>query len=385
MQNFTFHNPVRIVFGRGAIAELKNQIPATSRVLLVYGGGSIKCNGVHDQVLAALTGRTVLEFGGIEPNPRYETCMQAVALARQEKIDFLLAVGGGSVLDATKFIAAAILYTGAEPWDIVAKGAPVATAVPLGVVLTLPATGSEMNCYAVISREATQEKRAFLSAAVYPRFSILDPETTFTLPPRQVANGIVDTFVHVTEQYLTYADHTPLQNRFAEAILLTLLEEAPKVTATPRDYDVRANLMWCATMALNGTISIGAPQDWATHDIGHELTALYGIDHAQSLAVVLPGVLRYRFAAKQERLVQYGERVWNIRNGSDQARAEAAIAATETFFASVNAPTRLRDYKIDAEDAATRVPVRLAARGARLGEHGDITPDDVAAILRSRA
>jgi NADP-dependent alcohol dehydrogenase len=381
MDNFSFHNPVRIVFGKGSIAQLAQLVPAGARVMLLYGGGSIRGNGVYQQVQAALAGRIASEFAGIEPNPRYETCLRAVAQAREARVDFLLAAGGGSVLDGVKFIAAALRYSGTDPWQILrGHGAGVVEAVPLGAVLTLPATGSEMNANSVISRESTGEKLHFAADAVYPRFSILDPETTYSLPPRQVANGIVDTFVHTTEQYLTHPAANPLQDRQAEAILATLIEEAPKVRTNPRDYAVRANLMWCATQALNGVIGLGVPQDWATHMIGHELTALYGIDHGQSLAVVLPGVLRHDLPRRQAKLRQYLTRVWQ-RAGE----VGLAIDLTESFFQQVGVPTRLADYQIDTADAAARVSQRLAARGGPgLGPHGDIDPTQVAAILRSR-
>ncbi|MEO5338155.1 MAG: iron-containing alcohol dehydrogenase [Magnetospirillum sp. WYHS-4] len=377
MFGFDYRNPVRIAFGKGAIGNLGDLVPKDGPVLVTYGGGSVKANGVLAQVMAALIDRQVLEFGGIEPNPRYETLMRAVDLARREKVAFLLAVGGGSVLDGTKFVAAAIPFADGDPWRIVSENSPVQAAVPLGCVLTLPATGSEMNGYAVVSRDSTQEKLPFGSPLVYPVFSVLDPATSFSLPPRQVANGIVDTWVHVLEQYLTYPCAAPLQDRQAEAILLTLLEEGPKTLAEPRDYDARANLFWCATQALNGTISCGVPQDWSTHYIGHELTAFFGIDHAQSLAVVLPGVLRVRLAAKREKLVQYGRRVF----GTDDP--EAAIDRTEEFFRSLGVKTTLADYGIPA-DAADRVAARFAERGARLGEKEDMTPDQVRQALAQR-
>ncbi len=385
MENFTYHNPVKIVFGKGMIAELPKLVPAAARVLLTYGGGSIKRNGVYDQVAAALKGRTLTEFGGIEANPSYETLMRAVEQARRDGCDFLLAVGGGSVIDGTKFIAAALPWTAGDPWRILSEQAPVPAAVPLGVVLTLPATGSEMNSTAVVSRLATHEKLFFSNEQVYPKFSILDPETTYSLPPRQVANGIVDTFVHVTEQYLTFPVGAPLQERQAEAILSTLVEAAPKVVATPRDYEVRANLMWCATHGLNGIIGLGVPQDWATHMIGHELTAFYGLDHGQTLAVILPGVLRAEAVSKQAMLVQYGRRVWGLTGSDPAALAEAAIAKTEAFFEAVGVPTHLSAYGVNAGEAAEKIRARLAERGQAFGEHADITPDRVAAIIRSRA
>lgn len=382
MNNFTYCNPTNIVFGKGTIAALAVLIPAESKVLITYGGGSIMKNGVYAQVKEALAGRKLVEFGGIEPNPRYETLMKAVELARAEQIDLLLAVGGGSVLDGTKFIAAAIDFSG-EPWEILSKGAKFTKAVPIGSVLTLPATGSEANGNAVISRNSTQQKLAFASPLVYPRFSILDPETTYTLPRRQVSNGIVDAIIHVMEQYMTFDVNAPLQDRQAEALLSTLIEVGPKVLANPTDYDARANLMWCATQALNMLIGCGVPQDWASHGIGHELTALYGIDHAQSLAIAWPGVATHQKERKKAKLAQYAERVWQIRDGDENQKADQAIAKTEAFFRSLDMGTRLSDYSIPPT-APHDVAARLAARNAILGEHGAITSVEVEEILTLR-
>jgi NADP-dependent alcohol dehydrogenase len=380
MENFEFFNPVKILFGKGQIAKLRGAVPAGARLLVTYGSGSIKRNGVYDQVMANLQGHTVSEFSGIEPNPAYETLMKAVEVVKRERIDFLLAVGGGSVLDGTKFIAAAARFEG-EPWHILAKNAPVNAAVPLGAVLTLPATGSEMNFFAVISRAGTQEKFPFSSPLVYPKFSIIDPQVTFTLPARQVGNGIVDAFAHVLEQYLTYPANAPLQDRFAESILLTLLEEGPKTLAKPADYDSRANLCWCATMALNGLIGLGVPQDWTTHMIGHELTALRGLDHGQTLAIVFPAVLAERKQAKRAKLLQYAERVWGLHTGGEDEKIDQAIQNTRTFFESVGVKTHLKDYGV-APDVVKCVSKRLAARGwTTLGERHDIGPKEVEAIL----
>jgi len=380
MENFEFFNPVKILFGKGQIAKLRGAVPAGARLLVTYGSGSIKRNGVYDQVIANLQGHTVSEFSGIEPNPAYETLMKAVEVVKRERIDFLVAVGGGSVLDGTKFIAAAARFEG-EPWDILAKNSPVNAALPLGAVLTLPATGSEMNCIAVISRAGTQEKFPFASPLVYPKFSIIDPQVTFTLPARQVGNGIVDAFAHVLEQYLTYPANAPLQDRFAESILLTLIEEGPKTLANPADYNSRANLCWCATMALNGLIGLGVPQDWTTHMIGHELTALRGLDHAQTLAVVYPAVLAERKQAKRAKLLQYAERVWGIRTGAEDEKIDQAIQNTRTFFESVGVKTHMKDYGV-ATEVVQLVSKRLAARGwTTLGERHDIGPKEVEAIL----
>jgi NADP-dependent alcohol dehydrogenase len=380
MFNFTFCNPVRIVFGKGMIAELGSLVPAGQKVMVVYGGGSIKRNGVYDQVMAALSDRPVVEFSGIEPNPRYETLMKGVERARAEGIGFLLAVGGGSVLDGTKFIAAAVPYQGDDPWDMMFDYDLVASAVPMGAVLTLPATGSEMNATAVISRESVQEKRPLKSPHVFPRFSILDPETTYSLPKRQVVNGIVDTFVHVTEQYLTYDVGAALQDRQAEAILLTLIEEAPKVKADPDDYNVRANLMWCSTQALNGLLACGVPTDFATHLIGHELTALFGLDHGRTLAIIHPAVLRHQREHKAAKLIQYARRVWGLRGLSDEEMIDAAIVRTEEFFREVGVPTRLGDYGIDLV-ACRPIVERFRESGTALGEHKNIGYQEVEQIL----
>ncbi|MDR3329361.1 MAG: iron-containing alcohol dehydrogenase, partial [Prevotellaceae bacterium] len=318
-----------------------------------------------------------LEFGGIEPNPRYETCMKAVELIRKEGVTFLLAVGGGSVLDGAKLIAASVSFNG-DPWeDIIVRGVTVPDALPIGAVLTLPATGSEMNGNAVITRAATCEKLSFSSPQVYPRFSVLDPETTYSLPPRQVANGVVDAFVHVCEQYMNPPAEAPLQDRFAESILQVLVEEGPKALSSPRDYNARANVMWAATMALNGLIACGVPEDWISHQIGHELTALHGLDHGQTLAVVMPGVWRTLRGQKQAKLVQMGERVFGITKGSPEERAEAAIDATETFFRSLGTKTKLSEYGVDAS-AIEPIALRFAQRGSL------INPDMVRQVLRQR-
>jgi NADP-dependent alcohol dehydrogenase len=373
--NFDFYNPTQVLFGKGQIASLPRLIPAGARVLVLYGGGSIKQNGVFDQVMAALDGYTVTEFAGIEPNPSYETLLRAIDQVRAEKIDFLLAVGGGSVIDGTKFVAAAALLD-EEPWSIFDKrAANVLKALPLGAVLTLPATGSEMNSGGVVTRKSTQEKRSFMSRLTFPRFSILDPATTFSLPVRQIGNGAVDAFAHVMEQYLTYPVNSPVQDRFAEGLLLTLIEEGPKALAQPDNYDVRANVMWCATLALNGIIGAGVPQDWATHMVGHELTALYNLDHAQTLAVILPSMLRVRKQAKRAKLLQYAARVWNLTGGDEDSRIEAAIANTEEFFEEMGVKTRLADYGLRASHIDEVIAALEAHRMTKLGEQRDVTID----------
>lgn len=381
MDSFTFYCPTRIHFGRGEIATIRSEIPAGSKVMVTYGGGSIKKNGVLEQVKAALADTNVIEFGGIEPNPHYETLQQAVTIARDEHIDYVLAVGGGSVIDGSKFIAAAACYEG-DSWDIIESvGEVVNQALPIGCVLTLAATGSEMNNGASIMRAATQDKVLFRSPAVLPRFSILDPQTTFTLPANQTANGVVDAFVHVLEQYITYPVHAHVQDRLAEGLLLTLKEDGPKVLAEPTDYDARANIMWAATMALNGLLKTGIPNDWATHMIGMELTGLYGLDHAKTLTVLLPSLWRYKKTEKQEKLAMYARHVWGISSGSDAELAEQAIIKTEQFFEQMGLATRLSGYKI-GEEAIPAVVDRLTNKGiTQLGERGDIGPDDIRQIM----
>ena len=374
MQDFEFYNPTRIVFGRDTVKRIAELVPEDARVLVLYGGESARKTGTLAEVLAALGDREVREFGGIEPNPTFETLMKAVEQVRREKLDYLLAVGGGSVIDGTKFVAAAVEFDG-DPWSILENfGGNVTGALPFGSVLTLPATGSEMNDGAVITRKATATKLPFLSPHVFPQFSILDPTKTYTLPVRQVANGVVDAFTHIVEQYLTYPVDAMVQDRFAEGLLQTLIEIGPKVVADPEDYDSRANLMWTATMALNGVIGAGVPQDWATHMIGHELTALYGIDHARTLAIVLPSMLRERRDAKRAKLLQFAERVWHITKGSEDQRIEGAIAATEAFFNRLGVKTRLADYDLGAE-AIGDVVVQLESHGmVKIGERREITP-----------
>ncbi|MEG2962859.1 MAG: iron-containing alcohol dehydrogenase [Janthinobacterium sp.] len=374
MKNFEFHNPTKIVFGADTVAKLSTLVPQDARVLILYGGASAEKTGTLAEVRTALAlgQRSVQEFGGIEPNPSYETLMRAVAQVRGAKLDFLLAVGGGSVIDGTKFVAAAALYDG-EPWEIAERGgANVRQALPFGTVLTLPATGSEMNSGGVVTKKATHDKLSFRSPLLYPQFSVLDPSKTFTLPARQVANGLVDAFVHTTEQYLTYPAQAMVQDRFAEGLLQTLVEIAPQAVAAPDDYDTRANLMWTATLALNGLIGAGVPQDWATHMIGHELTALYDIDHARTLALVLPALLDVQREQKRGKLLQYGERVWNITVGSEDERISAAIASTRAFFEGLGIPTRLSAYQL-GQEAVEAVLTQLEAHGmTSLGEHRDI-------------
>ncbi len=381
MNNFNFCNPVNIVFGKNTISQLANLIPSDTKVMLCYGGGSIRKNGVYDQVISALSGKEHIEFSGIEPNPLFETCMQAVDIIKEENIGFLLGVGGGSVIDAVKFIAAASKCEGSAPWEILVNhGTNVSEAMPFGCVLTMPATGTEMNANSVISRKSSDEKLAFASSAVYPTFSILDPETTYSIPKNQLRNGIVDAFVHVVEQYITYDIETPLQDRQAEAILNTLVELADRVLAQNKDYNALAGYMWCTTQALNGTIACGAVGDWSTHMIGHELTAFWGLAHAESLAVVLPGVWKHQFENKKEKLAKFGERVWNLNHDTNDENAVLAIERTVEFFHSVGMPTSLADYNICKDDIA-KVSDRFKQRNTIVGEHQNIGHKEVGEIL----
>ena len=382
MLNFELQNPVKILFGKDQIAKLPTQLPKDANILMLYGGGSIKKNGVYDQVVAALSDYNYTEFGGIPANPEYEVLMDALAIIKSEKIDFLLAVGGGSVIDGVKFLASAALYEGEEPWDILANGIRTNKGMPFGTVLTLPATGTEMNSGSVISRRELGEKRAMGGPGLFPKFRILDPTVVATIPKRQLANGITDAFTHVMEQYMTYPIGADLQDRFAESIMSSLIATAPKVMADPSDYTVAANFMWCCTMALNGLIQKGVPTDWAIHAMGHELTALYGIDHARTLAIIAPRHYTHFLENKKEKLALYGERVWNITEGTVEERAKAAIAKTEAFFHSMDIPTRLSDYTDQYAGTAEKVSETLRERGwVALGEHKAVTPEAVKDIV----
>lgn len=372
MLNFDFYNPTHISFGKGCIAKLDGFVPAEAQVMVLYGGQSAQRTGTLDEVQAALGERKVYLFGGVEANPTYEKLMEAVQIAREQNIDFLLAVGGGSVIDGAKFVAAAVPYPD-DPWNILLNGGrDIKQALPIGTVLTLAATGSEMNNGSVITRKSLQAKLPFHNNLVFPKFSMLDPSKSFTLPERQVANGVVDAFVHVMEQYLTYPVNAPVQDRFSEGLLQTLIEQGPLALSQPDDYEVRANLMWVATLALNGLIGSGVPQDWSTHLIGHEFTALYGLDHAQTLAIILPSMLQERRVAKREKLLQYAERVWNLRDGDAEQRIDAAIERTREFFETLGVKTRLNDYGL-AQDAVEAALQQLEQHGMlQLGEHKDI-------------
>jgi NADP-dependent alcohol dehydrogenase len=384
MLNFELYNPVNYVFGKGQIEKLTDLVPTNTKILIAYGGGSIFKNGVYDQVKAALPNHDIVEFGGIEPNPRFETLMKAVEIIRAEKIGFILAVGGGSVIDGVKFISAAVNFEGDEA-DILKKRIlfkDISKVIPFGTVLTLPATGSEMNSGAVVTIEATQEKLTLGGSALFPVFSIVDPTVITSLPKRQLQNGVVDAFTHVMEQYLTYTHDALLQDRISESILQTLIEIGPDVVENPSDYKLASNFVWSATMALNGLIQKGVPSDWATHMIGHELTALYEIDHARTLAIIGPNLYRVMFDTKKDKLAQYGQRVWNIQGNSTEETAEKAIEKTVEFFHKMGMKTKLSENTENYEKTADFIANRFEERGWKvLGEKQNITIEKVKAIV----
>lgn len=384
MLNFELYNPVNYVFGKGQIAKLTELVPSNTKILIAYGGGSIFKNGVYDQVKSALPNHDIVEFGGIEPNPRFETLMKAVEIIRAEKIGFILAVGGGSVIDGVKFISAAVNFEGDEA-DILKKRIlfkDVSKVIPFGTVLTLPATGSEMNSGAVVTIEATQEKLTLGGSALFPVFSIVDPTVITSLPKRQLQNGVVDAFTHVMEQYLTYTHDALLQDRISESILQTLIEIGPDVVENPNDYKLASNFVWSATMALNGLIQKGVPSDWATHMIGHELTALYEIDHARTLAIIGPNLYRVMFDTKKDKLAQYGQRVWNVQGNSTEEIAEKAIEKTVEFFHKMGMKTKISENAENIEKTADFIVNRFEERGWKaMGEKQNITLEKVRAIV----
>ncbi len=382
MRNFEFKNPTKILFGKDQIQNLANEIPKDANILMLYGGGSIKKNGIYDQVTEALKGYTVSEFGGIPPNPEYAILMDALAVIKSKNIDFLLAVGGGSVIDGTKFLSAAAFFEGDTPWDILTNHIPTTKGMPFGSVLTLPATGSEMNSGAVITRAETKEKFGMGGAGLFPVFSILEPQVVKSIPQRQLANGITDAFTHVLEQYMTFPAGAALQDRFSESVMQTLIEVAPKIMKDPSDYEAASNFMWSCTMALNGLLQKGVPTDWAVHAIGHELTALFGIDHARTLAIIAPSHYTYNFEAKKEKLAQYAERVWGVNEGSVDEKAKAGIEKTVDFFHSLDIKTTLSEYTNEYAGTAEVIAKRFEERGWKgLGEHKNLTPNDVEQIV----
>lgn len=382
MNNFEYYNPTKIIFGKDTYGQIPARIKdhtAGNRVMITYGGGSIKKNGVYDAVIEALKDYEIVEFSGIEANPEYDTLMKAVEQIKENPVDFVLAIGGGSVIDGTKFIVSAAKYDG-NPWDVLTrkKGCSFEYAIPFGTVLTLPATGSEMNSGAVISNSRLKEKRTMGGPQGFPKFSFLDPTVVKTLPKKQIQNGIVDAYMHTLEQYLTYPSDNLLQERIAEGILSTLIEIGPKVLENPADEKAASNLMWCATMALNGTLRAGVAYDWATHMIGHELTALHGIDHARTLAVIAPNLYKVKFENKKEKLIQYGQRIFGLEGSC----ADEAINRTRTFFESMGVKTRLSDYTNEYKETASIIKKRFEERGWEgLGERKDLTPTEAEKIV----
>lgn len=374
MNNFKFHNPTKLIFGKETISKLATEIPLDKTILVTFGGGSVKKNGVYEQVVTALKEHTYHEFWGIEPNPSVETLREAIALGKENKCDFVLAVGGGSVIDGSKLIAAGIVYNG-DAWELILKrDYTKGEVLPLASVLTLPATGSEMNSGAVISNRATKEKFAFYSK--HPTFSILDPQTTYTLPPFQVSCGIADTFIHVIEQYLTTTGQSPLMDRWAEGILQTILEIAPAIKSDQENYNNMATFMLSATMALNGFISMGVTQDWATHMIGHELTALHGLTHAHTLTIILPGTMWILKEEKGDKIIQFGKRVFGVEQaGTDKASRDKAIAATiektEEFFKMLGFKIKLSQNNI-GKQTIEEIEKRFNERGVKFGENESV-------------
>ncbi|MDD2327389.1 MAG: iron-containing alcohol dehydrogenase [bacterium] len=378
MNNFIFQNPTKLVFGKGQIKKLADLLPDSINLMLTFGGGSVTRNGVYDQVKEALRGRNFIEFWGIEPNPRVETLRKAIELGRENNINYLLAVGGGSVLDGSKLIAAGIADE-TDAWEIVKRGV-ANKQIPFASVMTVPATGSEMNGGAVISRQETLEKYGFFGN--YPRFSILDPEVTYSLSDYQIACGLADAFTHVLEQYLTTPGQSRIMDRWAEGVLLSIKEIAPGIREKPKDYELMADYMLAATLALNDFIRMGVTQDWATHQIGHELTALHGITHGHSLAIVMPGTLRVLKEQKKEKLMQYGERIFGITEGTKAERVDKAIEMTEQFYRSLGLTTRLPEEGIGKE-AIDTIATRFNERGVAYGENGNVNGDVTREILLS--
>ena len=383
MKNFQLKNPTKIIFGKDQLSKMAAEIPKDAKVLMLYGGGSIKKNGIYDNVKAAMEGFEIEEFGGIPANPEYDILLQALKVIKEKDITFLLAVGGGSVIDGTKFLSAAALFEGDEPWDILTKSKRTMTGMPFGTVLTLPATGSEMNSGAVITRKETKEKRTMGGPGLFPEFSVLDPEVIKSIPKRQLANGLADSFTHVTEQYLTYPVGALLQDRFAESILQTLVDIAPKIMEEDFNYEAASNFMWCCTMALNGLINKGVPSDWATHMMGHELTALYGIDHARTLAIIAGNHYTHNFDDKKEKLAQYAERVWDVREGTTEEKARIGITKTTEFYQSLGIDTKLSAYTESYDGTAEIISKRFEERGwMKLGERQNVSPSDVEEIVK---
>ncbi len=384
MINFTYCNPTEIKFGKGQIAAIAELIPENARIFLLYGGGSIKKNGVYNQVMDALSGRVVDEFNGVEANPHYETLQVASRLAMLKGSTFVLGAGGGSVIDAAKFLAAMIATGKDDPWDDLLKHPEDVRPLPNGAVLTLPATGSESNPVSVISSVRRQLKVPFSNQAARPKFAIMDPTTMQSLSRRQLENGVVDAFTHVLEQYLTRPVNTPVQYGFSETVLEVLIEWGPKLVET-RSEEACENVMWAANQALNGLIGAGVPQDWSTHMIGHAITAIYGVDHARTLSMIMPSVFRYCLNTKAPMLARYARRVWKSDQLDDVKAAEQAIVRTEEFMAHMGCPVRISQQDALEVDVEALVSHLEKAGHTELGENQDIRPEDVRKILSMAA
>jgi len=380
MYNFEYQNPVKIIFGKNTISKIQNEIPNNAKILITYGGGSIKKNGVYKQTIEALEHHHVMEFGGIEANPEYATLMKAVEIVKNNNIDFILAVGGGSVLDGSKFIAAAAKYNGKDAWDILSKGAQVEQAISLASILTLPATGSEMNAFAVISRREINQKLAFGNPLLFPKFSVLDPLCLESLPKQQKANGVTDAFIHVLEQYLTFPNHAEVQDRWAEGVLQTLITYGAKYVHQEFDYNTASNVMWAATCALNGMIGAGVPHDWATHSIGHEITALFGLDHAQTLAIILPGMMHTMQQEKEEKLKRFAKNVFGIP--AEKYSIDLIVHSTESLFHSFGMKTKFSDYNIGENDFQSIIDNLSKGNEIKIGERGAVDANKVFEILK---
>lgn len=382
MNNFNFYNPTKVIFGKGEIEKLKEEIPKGNKVMMLYGGGSIKKNGIYDQVINALNEHEVIEFGGIPPNPEYSVLMKALDLIKKEQVDFLLAVGGGSVIDGVKFLSSAVYYKGDDPWDILVNRIPTEIGFPFGTVLTLPATGSEMNSGAVVSRSEMKAKLAMGGPGLFPKFSILDPTVVNSIPKNQIANGLADSFTHALEQYMTYSIGANLQDRLAESVLRNIMDIAPVILNNQDNYQAQCEFMWSCTMALNGLIQKGVPTDWAIHAMGHELTALFGIDHARTLAILAKSHYEYNKKAKHSKLLQFGRRVLELNLESEDEIINKTIESIDSFYQSLGIQTKLSKYTTTYENTAQEVRKRFEERGWNgIGEHGTLSPADVEKIV----
>ncbi len=384
LQNFVYHNPTKLIFGRDQLEHLKNELPQYgNRILFVYGGGSIKKIGLYDQVIGLLKEMNVhtFELSGVEPNPRLTTVYKGIDICKQNDIQFILAVGGGSVIDCAKAIAAGTKYDG-DVWDLVTKKKEAEDALPIGVVLTLAATGSEMNSNSVITRWETNEKYVWKSPHVYPKFSILDPAYTIYVPKEQTVYGIVDMMSHVLEQYFHTPTNAPVQERMCEAVLQTIIETAPLLVEDLENYDLRETILFAGTIALNGTLSMGVQSDWGTHHIEHALSAVYDIPHGGGLAIIQPNWMKYVVDENVEKFKQLAIRVFDVDpTGKDEREiALEGIKKLRQFWTSIGAPERLSDYQID--DSNLELLADKVMDGGEIGNFKKLNRDDVLEILK---